>query len=87
MGVNDVMKELQIDTAGKDTVNVQLKQDQAVTADGVSYAVSQIPTKFSMLTNVYSAAGFEGQLQSGCQRCSWDDRTLLRVLFEKRGTG
>jgi hypothetical protein len=42
MGVNDVMKELGIDTASKDNQNIQLMQDTAVTVDGTSYVVSKI---------------------------------------------
>ena len=41
MGVNDVMKDLGIDTASKDNQNVQLVQDTAMTVDGVSYVVSE----------------------------------------------
>ena len=43
MGVNDVMKELGIDTMSKDNVNVQLMQETAVTVDGISYVVSEVP--------------------------------------------
>jgi hypothetical protein len=43
MGVNDVMKDLGIDTASKDNVNIQLLQENAVTVDGTSYAVSEVP--------------------------------------------
>lgn len=42
MGVNDVMKDLGIDTASKDNVNVQLLQEAAVTVEGTSYVVSGI---------------------------------------------
>jgi len=42
MGVNDVMKELRIDTASKDNQNIQLVQDTAVTVDGTSYVVSEV---------------------------------------------
>jgi hypothetical protein len=40
MGVNDVMKDLGIDTASKANSNVQLVQDQAVEADGTKFVVS-----------------------------------------------
>lgn len=43
MGVNDVMKELGVDTASSDNVNVQLLQENAVTVDGKSYVVSEEP--------------------------------------------
>jgi len=41
-GVNDVMKDLGIDTMSKDNVNVQLLQEEAVTVDGTSYVVSGV---------------------------------------------
>ena len=40
MGVNDVMKDLGIDTASKANSNVELVQDQAVEADGTKFVVS-----------------------------------------------
>ena len=41
MGINDVMKELDIDTTSKDNMNIQLMQDTAVTVDGKDYVVSE----------------------------------------------
>lgn len=40
MGVNDVMKDLGIDTASKANSNVQLVQDQTVEVDGTKFVVS-----------------------------------------------
>ena len=42
MGVNDVMKDLGIDTTSKDNHNIQVIQDTAVTVDGTSYVVSEV---------------------------------------------
>lgn len=39
MGVNDVMKDLKIDTTSKANSNVQLVQDQAVEVDGKKFVV------------------------------------------------
>ena len=43
MGVNDVMKDLEIDIGSKDNLNVQLLQETAVTVEGTSYVVSEAP--------------------------------------------
>jgi hypothetical protein len=61
MGVNDVMKELGIDTTSKDNMNIQLVQDTAVTVDGTSYAVSESitlssPSPHLTLTHTHSQA-------------------------------
>lgn len=40
MGINDVMKELDIDTTSKDNMNIQLVQDTAVTVHGKDFVVS-----------------------------------------------
>lgn len=48
MGVNDVMKELEIDTMSKNNVNVQLVQETAVTVDGTSYVVSEVQFEDSL---------------------------------------
>lgn len=42
MGVNDVMKDIGVDTASKDNQNIRLLQDTAVTVDGKDYVVSEI---------------------------------------------
>jgi len=41
MGINDAMKELAIDPASKDNLNIQLLQESEVTVDGTSYVVSE----------------------------------------------
>lgn len=48
MGVNDVMKDLEIDTASKANSNVQLVQDQAVEVDGTKFVVSLTGERHSL---------------------------------------
>jgi len=45
MGINDVMKDLGIDTASKANTNVQLVQDQAVEVDGTKFVVGSTGEK------------------------------------------
>jgi hypothetical protein len=40
LGVNDVMKDLGIDTSSKTKSNMQLVQDQAVEVDGTKFVAS-----------------------------------------------
>ena len=54
MGVNDVMKDLGIDTGSKDNVTVQLLQENAVTVEGTRYVVSEVPcVELSLRPNQY----------------------------------
>lgn len=43
MEVNDVMKDLEIDTDSKDNMNIRLMQDTEVEVDGTKFAVGQLP--------------------------------------------
>jgi hypothetical protein len=72
MGINDVMDDLKI-KRDKATVNIQLLQDIAVTADGKSYVVSEVSCdeKLRLHSKLTPISGIERDLrlihQCGCR--------------------
>lgn len=90
MGVNDVMKELGIDTASSDNVNVQLLQENAVTVDGKSYVVSEMPFADRLCDvtrpTLTTVIGIERCLRSSHQRGRWPRDPILHLLPSSRSS-
>jgi len=94
MGVNDVMKDLGIDTANKANSNIQLVQDKAVEIDGKEFVVSLTGEIYgeeravcSRATPLTPGTGFQRNLRPGHQRRSRSCDPLLHLLAPPRSAG
>lgn len=88
MGVNDVMKELGVDTASSDNVNVQLLQENAVMVDGKSYVVSEELCADSLcgLKILTTVIGIRRCLRSSHQRRRRPRNSILHLLAPRRSS-
>lgn len=86
MGINEVMKELAIDTTSDDNKNIQLIQDTAVTVDGKSYVVSEDICMVSLTLGfkLTRTSGIKGYLQPSHQRRRRPCDPLLHLLASER---
>jgi hypothetical protein len=90
MGVNDVMKELGIDTASQDNVNVQLLQENAVTIDRKSYVVSEVSCADRLCSvirlTLTTVIGIRRCVRSSHQRSRRPRDTILHLLSSPRSS-